>query len=95
MAKSKGKGTKRVTRKQLVAMVEQLFERTGGERLELKEIFRTLNLTTHPAKMLCMDVLEQMLEEDFLTGASNVSLIWISGHEIGEEINSEDTWTLD
>ena len=67
MAKSKGKGTKRVTRKQLVAMVEQLFEHTGGERLELKEIFRTLNLTTHPAKMLCMDVLEQMLEEDFLT----------------------------
>ncbi len=67
MAKSKGKGTKRVTRKQLVAMVEQLFEHKGGERLELKEIFRTLNLNTHPAKMLCMDVLEQLLEEDFLT----------------------------
>ena len=67
MAKSKGKGTKRITRKQLVAMVEQLFEHRSGERLELKEIFRTLNLTTHPAKMLCMDVLQQMLEEDFLT----------------------------
>ena len=35
------------------------------------------------------------LEEDFLTGASNLSLIWINGHEIGEEIDSEETWTLD
>ena len=42
-----------------------------------------------------LQTVEVQLEEDFLTGASNVSLIWISGHEIGEEINSEDTWTLD
>jgi len=42
-----------------------------------------------------LQAVEVQLEEDFLTGASNVSLIWISGHEIGEEINSEDTWTLD
>ena len=42
-----------------------------------------------------LQAVEVHLEEDFLTGASNVSLIWISGHEIGEEINSEDTWTLD
>ena len=35
------------------------------------------------------------LEEDFLAGASNISLIWINGHEIGEEIDSEETWTLD
>ena len=42
-----------------------------------------------------LQTVDIQLEEDFLTGASNVSLIWISGHEIGEEINSEDTWTLD
>ena len=35
------------------------------------------------------------LEEDFLAGASNMSLIWINGHEIGEEIDSNDPWTLD
>ena len=42
-----------------------------------------------------LQTVDIQLEEDFLTGASNVSLIWISGHEIGEEIDSEDPWTLD
>ena len=67
MAKGKGKGAKRVTRKQMVAMLEQLFERNAQESLPLKEIFRTLNLNTHPAKMLCMDVLDAMLMDDFIT----------------------------
>ncbi|MBP5515071.1 MAG: ribonuclease R [Bacteroidaceae bacterium] len=67
MAKGKGKGAKRVTRKQMVAMLEQLFERNAQESLPLKEIFRTLNLSTHPAKMLCMDVLDAMLMDDFIT----------------------------
>lgn len=67
MAKGKGKGAKRVSRKQMVAMLEQLFERNAQESLPLKEIFRTLNLNTHPAKMLCMDVLDAMLMDDFIT----------------------------
>ncbi len=67
MAKSKGKGAKRITRKQMVAILEGLFQGHPTQRYELKEIFRTLNLTTHPAKMLCMDVLEVMLADDFLT----------------------------
>lgn len=67
MVKGKGKGAKRVTRKQMVAMLEQLFERNAQESLPLKEIFRTLNLNTHPAKMLCMDVLDAMLMDDFIT----------------------------
>lgn len=67
MAKGKGKGAKRVTRKQMVSMLEQLFERNAQESLPLKEIFRTLNLNTHPAKMLCMDVLDAMLMDDFIT----------------------------
>ena len=66
MAKGKGKSTKRVTRKQMVAILEGLFEGHPAQKYEMKEIFRTLNLTTHPAKMLCVDVLEQLLEDDFL-----------------------------
>ncbi len=67
MAKGKGWGAKRVTRKQMVAMLEQLFERNATERYPLKEIFRTLGLDTHPAKMLCMDVLDALLLDDFIT----------------------------
>ena len=70
MAKGKGRGAKRVTRKQMVAMLEQLFERNATERYPLKEIFRTLGLDTHPAKMLCMDVLDALLLDDFITLSS-------------------------
>ena len=63
---AKSKGSKRITRKQMVAYLERTFEAHPDERMELKEIFRTLNLTTHPSKMLCMDVLEDMIEDDYL-----------------------------
>ncbi|MBR4757902.1 MAG: ribonuclease R, partial [Bacteroidaceae bacterium] len=67
MAKGKHKGAKRITRKQLTAMLENLFETHTGEKFELKQIFRMLNLDTHPAKMLCMDILETMLIDDYIT----------------------------
>ena len=67
MSKGKNKGAKRITRKQMTAILEGLFEGHPTQRYELKEIFRTLNLTTHPAKMLCVDVLEQLLGDDFIT----------------------------
>ena len=37
-----------------------------NEDFATKQIFRGLNLTTHPLKMLCMDILDEMVEEDFL-----------------------------
>ncbi|MBP5380631.1 MAG: ribonuclease R [Bacteroidaceae bacterium] len=67
MAKGKHKGAKRITRKQLSAMLENLFETHTGERFELKQIFRMLNLDTHPAKILCMDILDTMLIDDYIT----------------------------
>ena len=66
MAKGKNKGAKRITRKQLTAMLERLFETNGGQTLELKEIFRTFHLDTHPAKMLCVDLLNDMLADDYI-----------------------------
>ena len=67
MAKGKGKGSKRITRKQMTAMMERLFETNASERFELKELFRTLGLETHPAKMMCLDVLNDMLQDDYIT----------------------------
>ena len=66
MAKGKGKGSKRITRKQMVGMLERLFEMHPTEKFELKEIFRTMNLDTHPSKMLCMEILESLIEDDYI-----------------------------
>ena len=41
-------------------------EMRPGEDFATKQIFRGLNLTTHPLKMLCMDILHDMVEDDFL-----------------------------
>ena len=66
MSKSKKKGGKRITKKELVGMLVDLFQSNQGESLNFKDITRILGLDTHPAKMLCMDILEEMLMDDFI-----------------------------
>ncbi|MBQ8968147.1 MAG: ribonuclease R [Bacteroidaceae bacterium] len=66
MSKGKNKTTKRITKRQLAERVMGLFEGHPKENFELKAIFRLLNLDTHPAKMLCMDVLEALLQDDII-----------------------------
>lgn len=66
MAKSNKKGGKRITKKDLIAMMVEMFQLSDGESLALKDIYRMLHLDTHPAKMLCMDVLEEMLMDDYI-----------------------------
>ena len=67
MSKGKNKGAKRITKKQMVEKVMGLFEGHPTQRYELKEVFRLLGLDTHPAKMLCYDILETMLADDYIT----------------------------
>ena len=66
MSKGKNKTAKRITRKQMTAMLESLFGCHPTEKYELKDIFRILNLDTHPSKMLCMEVLDDLLQEDII-----------------------------
>ena len=66
MSKGKNKTAKRITRKQMTAMLESLFGSHPTEKYELKVIFRILNLDTHPSKMLCMEVLDDLLREDVI-----------------------------
>lgn len=36
------------------------------EAFSLKQLFQGLNLTTHPLKMLCTDIVQEMVEDNFL-----------------------------
>ena len=65
MAKGKNKG-KRLTKKQLVELVTALFQQNPSNSFSLKQIFKLLHLDTHPAKTLCVDILEDMAWDDFL-----------------------------
>lgn len=69
MAKNKGSRT-RVSKKQVTEMVRQFFMHHTDETYSLKYIFKALRLDTHPAKMLAVDAMEDMVWDDFLSKVS-------------------------
>ena len=69
MGKGK-KGGKRYTKRQMEEMLMALFSTHPGQTLTFKEIFKALRLDTHPAKMLAVDVMEEMAWDDAITKVS-------------------------
>ncbi len=63
----KTKGGKRLNKRELGQMMVELFQQNPNESFELRRLYRELKLDTHPAKMLCVDILEDMLLDDFIT----------------------------
>ena len=65
MAKGKNRG-KRLTKKQVVELLSTLFQQNPNTSFSMKQIFKLLHLDTHPAKMLAVDILEDMAWDDYL-----------------------------
>ncbi|WP_419575081.1 ribonuclease R, partial [Phocaeicola plebeius] len=57
---------KHLKKKELVEILLNYFRTKPNEAFSLKQLFQALKLTTHPGKMLCIDVVEEMLEDNFL-----------------------------
>ena len=72
MGKGK-KGGKHFSKKQLAKQLVDFFTAQPGKTLSFKEIFKSMHLNTHPAKMLAIDIMEEMAWDDFLTKASDTS----------------------
>ena len=67
MSKGKKHGNTRHLRKpQLAQMVADYFTQHKDEVVDVRRLFRTLGVNTHPAKLLCMDVLDDLVQQDFL-----------------------------
>jgi ribonuclease R len=66
MGKTGKKGGKRLKKKELVKMLMELFQNNPAEVYDIKRIFRDLKLDTHPAKLLCMDLLEDLAMDDYI-----------------------------
>ena len=68
---SKGKkGARRYNKRQIVELLTNLFQSRPNETMSFKQIFKTLHLDTHPAKMLAIDAMEEMAWDDFLSKVS-------------------------
>lgn len=79
MAKKKDKKAgKRMTKKELVNIVMDYFQKHSGESIGLRQLFSDLRLTTHPLKMLCVDILEEMIMGDYLTETERNVYKWNS-----------------
>ncbi len=72
MGKGK-KGGKHFSKKQLAKQLADFFTAQTGKTLSFKEIFKSMHLNTHPAKMLAIDIMEEMAWDDFLTKVSDTS----------------------
>ena len=72
MTKKKDKKAgKHMRKNELAEILMTWMEMRPGEDFALKQIFRSLNLTTHPLKMLCVDILNEMAEDDFIQVMEN------------------------
>ena len=65
MGKEK-KNKKRLTKVELAEKITGFFQTQPNETFSLKKIFKALKLTTHPLKMLAIDVMEEMAWDDYL-----------------------------
>ena len=69
----KKKGGKRLGKKQVSELLQNLFQHNPNETFSFKQIFKVLKLDTHPLKMLAIDVMEDMAWDDFLLKVSDNS----------------------
>jgi len=70
---SKSKGGKRLNKRMLVDMLRTLFQQNPNETFSFKQIFKNLKLSTHPAKMMAVDTMEEMAWDDYLSKVSDNS----------------------
>lgn len=67
MAKKKEKKAgKRMKKSELAEKLITFFSTRPNATFGMKQLFQGLNLTTHPLKMLCMDIVSEMVEDGFI-----------------------------
>ena len=64
MARKKSLG--RLTKKDIRAFLIDFFESNPTKTFNVKHIFSALHITAHPTKMLCIDVLGDLMMEDYI-----------------------------
>ncbi len=69
----KKNGGKRLGKKQVAELLQNLFQHHPNETFSFKQIFKALKFDTHPLKMLAIDTMEEMAWDDFLSKVSDNS----------------------
>ncbi|NCC09875.1 MAG: ribonuclease R [Bacteroidia bacterium] len=65
--KKEKKAGKRLKKHQLAKLLIDFFHAKSGEVLSMRQIFSELRFTTHPQKMLCVDIINDLLDDDHIS----------------------------
>lgn len=68
---AKKKSVRRLTKRDIYSFLIDFFESQPGKSFTTKQVFAALCLTTHAPKMVCLDVLDQLLLEDRIARTDN------------------------
>ncbi len=60
-----------INKRELTDLITQFLSERKGESFSLRKLFQGMKLTTHPLKMLCVDILNSMLDEGTLVRKTN------------------------
>ena len=66
MAKEKKQRPARLTKKEITQRLLDLFEASPGKRFQVKDLFAEVRAANHPTKMLVLDVLKELVLDDYL-----------------------------
>lgn len=67
MKKNSKTSPAKMGKKEVRQAVEDFLGGHAAQSYSLKQLFRSLKFTSHPLKMLCVDVLNEMLDEELIT----------------------------
>ena len=56
-----------LNKRELTDMVKSFISGRPGEAFTLKQFFSALKLTSHPLRMLCVDILNELLDDNYIT----------------------------
>ncbi len=55
-----------INKRELIELVASFLSQHPGQSYSLKRLFSELNLSSHPLRMLCVDILNEMLESNYI-----------------------------
>ena len=65
-----------INKRELAEMLTRFFSNKSGRAFTLKQIFSELGLSAHPMRMLCVDVLNEMLEDGYIAKNYNGEIVF-------------------
>lgn len=74
--KNNKKEGKRLKKNEMTKQLISLFKSKPGISLSVKYIFSTLNLKTHPQKMVCVDIIKELYDNGIIYGGEDNSYVF-------------------